>query len=204
MPQEDKLKEASKAALEAATDPLEKLRSHCLSSGYSGILSLGRLFRRLDKDRSWTLSRDEMSRGVAQFGLDFSEADIDKLFKAFEKDGAAGINYEEFLEALRPAMTGPRKAAVEAAFKHLDKTGDGVVSVEDLKGVYSAKDHPKVVKGEATEEELLKKFLGLFESQGSVDGKVTKQEFFDYYSSFSKAIDDDEYFVSVVNKSWGL
>lgn len=42
MPQEEKLKEASKAALEAATDPLEKLRSHCLSSGYSGILSLGR------------------------------------------------------------------------------------------------------------------------------------------------------------------
>lgn len=60
-----------------------------------------RLFRRLDKDRSWTLSKDEMRRGVAQFGLDFSEADIDKLFAAFEKDGQAAINYEEFLEALR-------------------------------------------------------------------------------------------------------
>lgn len=62
---------------------------------------LSRLFRRLDKDRSWTLSKDEMRRGVTQFGLDFSEADIDKLFAAFEKDGQAGINYEEFLEALR-------------------------------------------------------------------------------------------------------
>lgn len=42
MSQEAKLKEASKAALEAASDPLEKLRNHCLSNGYSGILSLGR------------------------------------------------------------------------------------------------------------------------------------------------------------------
>ncbi|MPD00671.1 Crustacean calcium-binding protein 23 [Portunus trituberculatus] len=42
MSQEAKLKEASKAAVAAASDPLEKLRSHCLSSGYSGILSFGK------------------------------------------------------------------------------------------------------------------------------------------------------------------
>eukprot|EP00397_Hematodinium_sp_SG-2012_P066283 GEMP01098814.1.p1 GENE.GEMP01098814.1~~GEMP01098814.1.p1 ORF type:complete len:205 (+),score=62.12 GEMP01098814.1:67-681(+) len=204
MSNEAKLKDSAKESLKQATDPIEKLRSHCLSQGYSGILSLGKLFRRLDKDRSWTLSKEELSRGESQFGLDFSDADVTKLFSAFEKDGQSGINYEEFLEALRPSMTEPRKAAVEAAFKHLDKTGDGVVTVEDLKGVYSAKEHPKVVKGEATEEELLKKFLNMFESNSSVDGKVTKQEFQDYYSGLSKAIDKDEYFVSVVNMSWGL
>nr|P80364.1 RecName: Full=Crustacean calcium-binding protein 23; Short=CCBP-23 [Homarus americanus] len=136
------------------TAPLEK-KSHCLSQGLSGLLSLGKLFR----DSSWTLSKEELSRGVSQFGLDFSDADVNKLFSDFEK-----------------------KAAVEAAFKHLDKTGDGVVTVEDIKGVYSA----KVVKGEATEEEILKKFLNMFESSTSVDGKVTKKEFLDYYSGLSK------------------
>ncbi|ROT77620.1 Crustacean calcium-binding protein 23 [Penaeus vannamei] len=162
------------------------------------------LFRRLDKDHSWTLSKDELSKGVAQFGLDFSEGDVTKLFAAFEKDGQSGINYEEFLDALRPSMTAPRKEAVEAVFKHLDKTGDGVVTLADLKGVYSAKNHPKVLKKEATEEELLTKFLNMFESNTSVDGKVTKKEFTDYYSGLSKAIDDDDYFVSVVKMSWGL
>lgn len=72
----------------------------------------------------------------------------------------------------QPSMTQTRKDTVEAAFKKLDKTGDGVVTVEDLKGIYSAKNHPKVVKGEATEEQLLKKFLSMFESNSSVDGKV--------------------------------
>lgn len=204
MSQEAKMKEAAKAKVQASTDPLEKLRNHCLSQGYSGILSLGRLFRRLDKDHSWTLSKDELSKGVAQFGLDFSEGDVTKLFAAFEKDGQSGINYEEFLDALRPSMTAPRKDAVEAVFKHLDKTGDGVVTLADLKGVYSAKNHPKVLKKEATEEELLTKFLNMFESNTSVDGKVTKKEFTDYYSGLSKAIDDDDYFVSVVKMSWGL
>lgn len=201
---EAKLKESAKANIAVATDPLEKLRNHCLSQGYSGILSLGKLFRRLDKDRSWTLSRDELSRGVSQFGLDLTEDDIKKLFSAFEKDGQSGINYEEFLDALRPEMSAPRKTAVENVFKHLDKTGDGVVTVEDLKGVYSAKNHPKVLKKEVTEEQLLKKFLNMFESNSSVDGKVTKKEFLDYYSGLSKSIDDDEYFITVVKMSWGL
>ncbi|XP_045621158.2 crustacean calcium-binding protein 23 [Procambarus clarkii] len=204
MSKEAKLKEAAKETLKTTTDPLEKLRSHCLSQGYTGILSLGRLFRRLDKDRSWTLSKEELSRGVGQFGLDLSDGDINKLFSSFEKDGQSGINYEEFLESLRPEMTEPRKKAVEAAFKHLDKTGDGVVGLEDIKRKYSAKTHPKVIKGEATEDEILKKFLNLFETNTSVDGKVTKQEFFDYYSGLSKAIDEDEYFVSMVNIMWGL
>lgn len=204
MSQEAKLKEAAKESLKQSTDPLEKLRNHCLTQGYAGILSLGKLFRRLDKDRSWTLSKDELSAGVSQFGLDLTEADINKLFSGFEKDGQSGINYEEFLDALRPEMSEPRKAAVMAVFKHLDKTGDGVVSIEDLKGVYSAKNHPKVKKGEITEEEVLKKFLGIFETNTSVDGKITKQEFLDYYSGLSKAIDEDEYFITVVNMSWGL
>lgn len=198
------MKEAAKAKAQETADPLERLRNHCLSQGYSGILSLGRLFRRLDKDRSWTLSKDELSKGVSQFGLNFSEDDVNKLFASFEKDGSAGINYEEFLDALRPTMTAARKEAVEGVFKHLDKTGDGVVTLQDLKGVYSAKNHPKVLKKEMTEEQLLTKFLNMFETNTSMDGKVTKKEFFDYYSVLSKAIDDDEYFLSVVKMSWGL
>ncbi|XP_064091636.1 crustacean calcium-binding protein 23-like [Macrobrachium nipponense] len=201
---EAKLKESAKAKIAESTDPMEKLRNHCLSQGYSGILSLGKLFRRMDKDRSWTLSRDELARGVSQFGLNLSEDDINKLFKQFEKDGQTGIHYEEFIDAIRPPMSGPRKTAVENVFKTLDKTGDGVVTIDDLKGVYSAKNHPKVLKGEAKEEDILKKFLNLFESNSSVDGKVTKQEFFDYYTALSKAIDDDEYFLTIVKMSWGM
>lgn len=39
---EAKMKEAAKTAVASSSDPLEKLRNHCLSQGYSGVLSLGR------------------------------------------------------------------------------------------------------------------------------------------------------------------
>ena len=39
----------------------------------------------------------------------------------------------EFLIAIRPYMPESRKKIVEQAFAKLDKTGDGVITIDDLK-----------------------------------------------------------------------
>ena len=58
------------------------------------------------------------------------------------------------------------------AFRKLDKTGDGVITIEDLSGVYNAKYHPKYQNGEWTEEQVFRKFLDSFDSPYDKDGKV--------------------------------
>lgn len=75
-------------------------------------------------------------------------------------------------------MNNHRKQLVLDAFKKLDKSGDGVVTIEDLHGVYSVKNNPKYLSGEETEEQILKRFLRNFEEQGDIDGKVSAYEFF--------------------------
>lgn len=62
---------------------------------------------------------------------------------------------------------------IEAAFKKLDKTGDGVVTVDDLKNVYSVRSNPRYLSGEETEGQILGRFLKVFEENGTVDGKVS-------------------------------
>ena len=69
-------------------------------------------------------------------------------------------------------MSNARKSLVTQAFRKLDRTGDGKITVEDLKGVYSAKKHPKYLNGEWTEDEVLKQFLNSFEAPDSKDGVV--------------------------------
>ena len=69
-------------------------------------------------------------------------------------------------------MSQNRKDLIQAAFTKLDRTGDGIVTVEDLKGVYNVKKHPKYLNGEWTEEQVLKTFLDSFDTPNDKDGKV--------------------------------
>uniref|UniRef100_A0ACB8F148 Uncharacterized protein n=2 Tax=Sphaerodactylus townsendi TaxID=933632 RepID=A0ACB8F148_9SAUR len=100
-------------------------------------------------------------------------------------------------------MSEARKEVVGEAFRKLDKTGDGCVTVEDLQGVYQSQTHPKFKSGEWTEEEVLRFFLDSFDSPEK-DGKVTAEEFLDYYSGISASINSDEYFVDMVKAAWKL
>ena len=49
-------------------------------------------------------------------------------------------------------MNPARRSLAEQAFKILDKNGNGVITIEDVAQVYSAKKHPAVIDGRKTEE----------------------------------------------------
>ena len=70
-------------------------------------------------------------------------------------------------------MSQTRKGVISKAFRKLDKTGDGVITIEDLKGVYNVKKHPKFINGEKTEDQLFRQFLDSFEpNSAEADGQV--------------------------------
>ena len=74
---------------------------------------------------------------------------------------------------IQPKMNQTRKSLVTRAFNKLDKTGDGIITVEDLKGVYNVKKHKKYLNGEWTEEQCLGEFLKSFDTPNEADGQVT-------------------------------
>jgi Ca2+-binding EF-hand superfamily protein len=68
------------------------------------------------------------------------------------------------LRTIRGPLSEGRKKWVNLAFKKLDKTGDGVINLDDLRGVYNAKNHPDVKAGKKTEDDILGEFLDTFET----------------------------------------
>ena len=48
----------------------------------------------------------------------------------------------------QPKMSAARVNIIDKAFAKLDRTGDGVVTLEDLNGVYEPTMHPKFKSGE--------------------------------------------------------
>lgn len=56
--------------------------------------------------------------------------------KFFDIDGDGNISYEEFIRGLREPLNERRRKIVEKAFKQLDRTGKGSVTVQDIVDIY--------------------------------------------------------------------
>ncbi|KAM6901292.1 calcyphosin-like protein [Lycodopsis pacificus] len=194
----------AKRELQECRDPLERLRLQCLSRGSSGIKGLGRTFKVMDDNESRSLDLKEFLKGLSDYGVLMEKQEATALFQHFDRDRNGTIDFDEFLVTLRPHMSKARQEVVTEAFRKLDKTGDGVITVEDLRGVYNAKYHPKYQNGEWTEDQVFRTFLDNFDSPYDKDGKVTKEEFINYYCGVSASIDSDVYFILMMRNAWKL
>ena len=96
------------------------------------------------------------------------------------------------------------------AFKQIDYNGDGVLDVNDIKRSYNATMHPDVKSGKRSEDEVLTEFLETFEQHhntihgNKADGRVTPEEFLEYYAHVSANFDTDAQFELMMSNAWNI
>lgn len=90
------------------------------------------------------------------------------------------------------------------AFNTIDKDGNGVVDATEVAQSYDASKHPAVVSGAKSKEAVLREFLDTFDVGGEVDGKVTRDEFVNYYTNISASIDNEDYFELMIRNAWHI
>lgn len=173
-------------------------------NGVIGIRTMGRLLKIMDTSGDGMLSRAEFKLGLSDYGLGFSEEEFFALWNYFDKDKSGFIDYGEFMSGIKGRMNETRAAVVGRAYEKLDSSGDGTVTTADLLTVYDTSFHPDVKAGRKTHEQVIRDFMAQWEKSGSVDGTVTFDEFASYYDDISAGIDDDEYFVFMVQQAWRL
>ncbi|ESN96702.1 hypothetical protein HELRODRAFT_156044 [Helobdella robusta] len=186
------------------TTPIEKLRARCLERGASGIRMIGRVFKTFDDNGNKKLDKEELASGLQEFGMSMSKSEVDQLFNYLDKDNSGSINFDEFLIALRPPMSASRVDLINKAFNKMDKSGDGQLTVDDLKKNYDVTQHPKFKTGEMTKDQILKEFLDNFQAGSKMDDIVTRDEFTNYYAGVSASIDEDVYFDYMMRQAWKL
>ena len=172
--------------------------------GAKGIVGLSRKFRTMDDDNNRSLDIGEFTKGMWEMDLNFSAEDIKRLFDYFDNDGSGTIDYEELVCAMRDPLNKRRKELVELAFQRLDMDGSGIVEPNELMDKYDASQHPDVMAGLKTPEEILREFVACFEVGGVVDGMVTREEFHNYYENLGVNIDDDDYFELMMRNAWHI
>ena len=101
-------------------------------------------------------------------------------------------------------MSDRRKNLVNMAFNILDIRKAGIIEPEDIMSRYDASNHPDVRSGKRTAAEILQEFLDTFDVGGVHDGKVTRQEFENYYANISASIDNEDYFELMMRNAWHI
>ena len=164
----------------------------------------------MDDDGSKNLNKMEFFKALNDYKLGFFKAECTAIFDYFDVDSSGSITYDEFIRAIRGPMNMARKKIVAQAFKKLDKDGNGWIDINDVRGVYKANKHPDVLSGKKTEDQILQEFLETFETAHAMRNNdapnyvVTKEEFEEYYNNISCSIDDDMYFMTMINNAWKL
>lgn len=181
-------------------DEFRKLILH--RGGAGGIVTLGRTFRIMDGDHNMRIDAEELDIALRRFGMAMKPKDCKLLLAAIDKDGSGTVNYDEFLTAVRGKINRRRMEMIKMAFKIMDSTGDGVITIADL-GKYNVKFDPDVTSGKISPDEAFATFLGNFEGVEH-DGVVTWNEWVEYYRSVSASVDNDDYFELMMRNAWHI
>jgi len=175
-----------------ALETIHKLKMN-LKKRAGSISKLAKIFNLMDTDHSGKLEHDEFEACLQKVGLFLSKTESQSLLKHFDLDGDRKVSLNEFLSTLREELNERRLNMVKRAFNVLDRDGSEVINSKDLKGVYTAKEHPDVIAGKKTEEQVLNEFLNQFEgTQGNHDGTISWDEWKGYYEELSMGIPNDD------------
>ena len=202
-PSKDKINEIS---------PSDKFRIAIKNRGIRGIMSMRRAFIIADENDSKTLTLPEFIKFCSNYRIPLSGKDINLLFNEFDTNKNGEINYNEFVSFFIGKMNERRKRLVTILFESFDKNKIGLIDLEELRNTYNPKNHPDVLSGKMSEDEVLAEFLDNLQYHFSLlkantiekNDKINFEEFFEFFNNISAGIEDDDYFENVIKNGFNI
>jgi len=173
---------------------LDKVKKELRKRGARGIVGFSRKFKSMDGDGSGGLSLGEFKQGLDEMGLGLQTSEVRFLFEFFDRNHDGTVSLEEFLTAIRGQLSDFRLKLVRQAFSALDVNKDGLLQPQELITRYDAANHPDVLAGRRTSDDVMMEFLEGIDVGGQTEGVVTRDELVSYFENLSGAIDSDDYF----------
>lgn len=198
-------------AIESSRDHIvDSLRLQLRQQGNNGFLGLARNLRIMDSHNCGTLAFAHKCGTLAfaefykaikecQLPAGLTKKSVEHLFRFFDSNDTGLINCDEFMIGIRGILNTTRMDLVLLVFDKLNADKSGLVNL------VSISRHADVIIGSKVKSEALSEFLAYFEGcRGVKNGCITLNDFESYYSNLSASIDDDDYFESMIRKTWQI
>lgn len=136
---------------------------------------LGDMFKQMDTSKDGFLSIAELREGLQKQldGFKYKDTDWDEILVSIDSNGDGQVDFAEFVSAAYNRQKLISKKNLDIAFKIFDRDGDGQITKEEMKAVFS---------GGASKSELIQKFEQVWseimaEVDQNGDGQISYDEF---------------------------
>lgn len=174
-------------------------------SGDSGIRALSRsLGIAVDLGGDKTVTKDFFVGALREQEIELSQDDVSSLWAVYDRKGNGLVDPVDIIAALRCGLNALRRTYVQRAWGSFSKDPNGNARIHELQSSFHADGHPEVIRGNRTAKEVHADFMNAFNEKTNPDGTLTPQEFEQYYSAVSAAVEEDESFAALIRGTWKL
>ena len=193
-------------------DPFSQFKSIIKERGTRGIMSLLRSFMISDDSYNHTINFDQFDQYLKDYRIPLSEDQEKKIFEKFDINKNGLINYDNLVNEIVGDLNEFRQDLIIKIFEKFDPNKSGFCYLSDIRNGFNEKNHPDVLSGKKTQQEILSEFLDnldyhfnlLNQNKLNEDGMIEIKDFIDFYRIVSGSIEDDKEFENIVCNVWEL
>ena len=187
---------------------IEKFKEKININNGMTFYSLMKNLKTNEETLSQTVTIDELMISIQQLKLNISSNDIYEFFNYLDEGKNGRVSTNNILNIIKGELNDRRKLYLNKVFKVLDTEKKEEISINKLKNVFDAKNHPDVTNNNKTEDEIYNQFcytLDIYIRFNNIlNYNINIDQFFDYYSGVSPSIKDDEYFEQILEQVWDV
>ena len=177
-----------------------------INNGLTYYILVSKLNEKEDKI-SKTISYENFYSSIKESKINLSENEIKDFFILLDISEQNKILTEEFLRLLRGFLSERRKMIIIEKFAKIDINREGYTEVNLIKSIFNPHLHPEVLMNKKSENEIFEEFIFMLDTYLSFKGKIndniiTFEDFIEFYSAISASIDNEDYFIDMMNNVW--
>lgn len=182
-----------------------QLHDYIRARGVDGFWELRAYFDHLAEQLRTVMGkfdREDFKEALMDWGCPFEIKYLDSVIELIDPRNLGVIDYREFIDLIRGGMSEARLITLDFVFSNLDVEHIGRLPFDIVNDRFMGLNHPLVTQRGLTVDEALQHFMQSLESNGRMPVSVTYEAFFNYFSDFSAAVEDTEYFDFVMKSLW--
>ena len=186
---------------------LEQLKQKLRIRGIRGLLYLHKQFL-LSCPNLMRISYNDFINILKGQHLFFNDNEYKILFNSFSYDNY--LLFSKFIREFKKKLNENKLNEVNNIFSILDLENTGNVNINQIKMNFDAKNHPEVISGKKTEEEILLEFIDSFQINNYIlnygnnnENNIIDFEIFaNFYEYVAFVYENDNEFKNIVNSTF--